>query len=112
METIPRTPSTADDVQVVTEFIWPSSTNLVSNERVPQIHTMEMVSRGQESDEEDFQVPRDLICKWEGCWEQHSSQKNLVRHIEKNHVEHKKGKLIFLLCNKHSFFVESYHVLR
>lgn len=32
-----------------------------------------------------------LLCKWEGCFELFADQKCLVRHIEKCHVEVKKG---------------------
>lgn len=44
-------------------------------------------------DESDFEedIGNGLLCKWENCWECYSTQKQLVRHIEKAHVEVKKG---------------------
>lgn len=33
-----------------------------------------------------------LQCKWEDCYQVYETQSSLVRHIEKTHVELKRGK--------------------
>ncbi|XP_017781321.1 PREDICTED: zinc finger protein 765-like [Nicrophorus vespilloides] len=40
---------------------------------------------------EDTFMPMNLQCKWENCYEIYDSQSSLVRHIEKTHVELKRG---------------------
>lgn len=40
-----------------------------------------------------------LQCKWENCYQIYETQSSLVRHIEKAHVELKRGNhIIFLVC--------------
>ncbi|KAK5638376.1 hypothetical protein RI129_012671 [Pyrocoelia pectoralis] len=49
-------------------------------------------SESQESEAStDYEDTKHLLCKWEDCYQLYDSQSSLVRHIEKNHVEIKRG---------------------
>lgn len=47
--------------------------------------------RMHKESESDLDDDYGLQCKWEGCWEKYQTQKLLVKHIEKAHMEMKKG---------------------
>lgn len=51
-------------------------------------------SRDYEYDE--VSSSSNYMCRWQGCYQQYDSQHSLVRHIEKSHVELKKGTFISL----------------
>ncbi|KAB0791436.1 hypothetical protein PPYR_03236 [Photinus pyralis] len=49
-------------------------------------------SESQESEvSTDYEDTKHLLCKWEDCYQLYDCQSSLVRHIEKNHVEIKRG---------------------
>lgn len=62
-------------------------------------------SRRQESESQESEISTDcddffsaahMQCKWEDCYQICDSQSSLVRHIEKNHVELKRGSIYSL----------------
>lgn len=42
-------------------------------------------------DRKDIMNPNEWICQWENCFKIYSNQSELVKHIEKTHIEVKKG---------------------
>lgn len=47
-----------------------------------------------------------LQCKWETCYQIYDSQNSLVKHIEKTHVELKRGKLTHIICSLHKLLID------
>lgn len=44
-----------------------------------------------------------LQCKWEDCYQIYETQNSLVRHIEKTHVELKRGNNVFFFFKQNMF---------
>lgn len=51
----------------------------------------------EDTNSEDCQIVSSstsgFVCKWEDCYQNYDSQGTLVKHIEKCHVEQKRGEL-------------------
>ncbi|KAK4878378.1 hypothetical protein RN001_010884 [Aquatica leii] len=68
-----------------------SSSNIILYPNRSQRHESESQESESSTDYEDFSNGIHLQCKWEDCYQIYDSQSSLVRHIEKTHVEVKRG---------------------
>nr|XP_022899748.1 zinc finger protein 33A-like [Onthophagus taurus] len=72
-----------------------SSTSVINSKEISRKYEIiEEEDEEEEKFEEDFDDKaknQKLQCKWEDCYQNYNSQSALVKHIEKNHVELKRG---------------------
>lgn len=70
-----------------------SSTNIICLPNSKHFHKKNFeYDYGNDCDEVSSST--NFQCKWERCYQIYESQSSLVKHIEKNHVELKRGKCI------------------
>lgn len=73
-----------------------SSSSVIFPNRGLKCNTDSYSTSQDTSDAEPEESAFAFQCKWERCYELYPDQKSLVRHIEKCHVELKKGKEIIV----------------
>ncbi|KAF5294353.1 hypothetical protein FQR65_LT10806 [Abscondita terminalis] len=83
--------TTQDQALVGDDPLLSSSNVLFYPNRSHQRHESESQESEISTDYEDFTPAHHLQCKWEDCYQIYDSQSTLVRHIEKVHVEVKRG---------------------